>query len=62
MVLSTTPFAKVLVGYYVVMGSPKSLLLWMVGIEPTTRKKHGLSTTPFVRRISPFDHLQKVNQ
>ena len=27
----------------------KSLLLWMVGIEPTTQKAHGLSTTPFVK-------------
>ena len=34
-----------------------------VGFEPTTQKKHGLSTTPFVEwGISPFDHLQKVNQ
>ena len=29
----------------------KSLLLWMVGIEPTTQKTHGLSTTPFVQEI-----------
>ena len=29
----------------------KSLLLWTVGIEPTTPKTHGLSTTPFVKVI-----------
>ena len=29
--------------------SRQSLLLWMVGIEPTTQKTHGLSTTPFVK-------------
>ena len=27
----------------------KSILLWMVGFEPTTQKTHGLSTTPFVQ-------------
>ena len=30
----------------------KSLLLWMVGIEPTTQKTHVLPTTPFVKVIS----------
>ena len=33
-----------------------------VGFEPTTQKKHGLSTTPFVRVLvgfSPFDHTCK---
>ena len=29
----------------------KSLLLWIVGIEPTTQKTHGRSTTPFVKVI-----------
>ena len=37
-----------------------------VGFEPTTQKTHVLPTTPFVKvisgGISPFDHLQKVNQ
>ena len=37
-----------------------------VGIEPTTQKPMVLPTTPFVKDyvwgISPFDHLQKVNQ
>ena len=30
----------------------KRLLLWMVGIEPTTQKNHVLPTTPFVKVIS----------
>ena len=36
-----------------------------VGLEPATQNTHGLSTTPFAKvlvGISPFDHLQKVNQ
>ena len=39
-----------------------------VGLEPSTQKMnetHGLSTTPFVKvvvGVSPFDHLQEVNQ
>ena len=29
--------------------SLKKILLWMEGFEPTTQKKHGLSTTSFVK-------------
>ena len=35
------------------------------GIWTHDPKSHGMSTTPFVKvlvSISPFDHLQKVNQ
>ena len=35
------------------------------GIQAHDPKTHGLSTTPFIKEpegISPFDHLQKVNQ
>ena len=43
----------------------KKLLLVDGGIQTHDPKTHGLSTTPFVKKldgISPFDHLQKVNQ
>ena len=46
--------------------SLKKFIMVDVGFEPTTPKTHGLSTTPFAKvfywGISPFDHLQKVNQ
>ena len=29
----------------------KRILLWMVGFEPTTPKNHGLSMTPFVKKL-----------
>ena len=47
--------------------SLKKVIMVDVGIEPTTQKTHGLSTTPFVKEISGVvlvrsDHLQKVNK
>ena len=44
--------------------SLKKFAMEGVGFEPTTQKKHGLSTTPLLRyqwSISPIDHLPKVN-